>query len=515
VARRYSTRTSVPKQGYAMARPLGPTFRWGIYTRRSAYNREVVDGRVVLSEESTETQWHEVASHIKANNLGMNAVTYTEVVSAYDETKKRPEYLNALDDLAKGRIDGLAMFSLDRLFRRNKDYREVQDVLKKTGGRILALKDNINTGSEQSFADGIVMDIRARSAEEESRKISVRVIAAHGRRARQGKTHKSSVRGFGHSADYRKVVPAEVELIYEAVQRIADGESLGVICRDWTARKVKTPTGRTHWYAEVLRRTLLSPRMVAKREHLGTLYDLQGVPPIFSAETWANVQILLNNDYMGPVRRAERAPMPHLLSGIAHCGVCQSTVSVNHSGKRSTLVYQCRPHFSGDTSACGKISVVASMAESRVREEALAFISDHQRVRALLRRYASGPELDAIHERIDQLSDSLLALGQALNPPPGVPRMDMALYFEQVGAIEEERAELNRSLAVTREAGLIQELLTFEDADKEWDARSQDWQRTMLKLVTASIVIEPVGKASATPGRNSFRAERVRVAFAT
>jgi hypothetical protein len=158
--------------------------------------------------------------------------------------------------------------------------------------------------------------------------------------------------------------------------------------------------------------------------------------------------------------------------------------------------------------------VVAHYAEARVREEVIAFISDHERVRALLRRYASGPELDAIHERIDQLSDSLLALGAALNPPPGVPRMDQTIYFAQVTAIEEERAELNRSLAVTREAGLIQELLAFEDAGKEWDARSQDWQRTILKLITASIVIEPVGKASATPGRNVFDPERVKVTFA-
>jgi DNA invertase Pin-like site-specific DNA recombinase len=496
-----------------MARPLGPTFRWGIYTRRSAYNREVVDGKVVLSEESTETQWREVASHIKANNLGIIAVTYTEVESAFNEKKKRPEYENALDDLARGRIDGLACYKLDRLIRRNRNYREVQDVLQQTGGRLLALKDNINTGSEQSFADGFMLDFLARSAEQESRNISVRVISAHGRRARQGKTSRSSVRGFGHSADYKKTVPAEIKLLEEAITRIAAGETLGAICRDWTARKVKTPTGSTHWHSHVLRRLLLSPRMVAKRQHLGVLYDLQGVPPIFNQETWANVHVLLNNDYMGPVRRAERAPIPHLLSGIALCGLCRETLATNSSGKRSTLVYACRPHFEGDTSACGKVSVVASMAEARVREEVLAFISDHERVRALLRRYASGPELDATHDRIDQLSDSLLALGAALNPPPGVPRIDMAFYFEQVSAIEAERAELNKSLAVTREAGLIQELLTFEDAGKEWDAHSQDWQRTILKLVTASIVIEPVGKASATPGRNVFRGERVVVEF--
>ena len=75
-------------------------------------------------------------------------------------------------------------------------------------------------------------------------------------------------------------------------------------------------------------------------------------------------------------------------------------------------------------------------------------------------------------------------------------------------------------MAVTREAALLAEVLGFEDAEKEWASRSLHWQRSILKLVTESIVIEPRGKLLSKddpryqPGFNAFDPERMRVTFA-
>src|SRR5215207_4843990 len=90
-----------------------------------------------------------------------------------------------------------------------------------------------------------------------------------------------------------------------------------------------------------------------------------------------------------------------------------------------------------------------------------AQLSDRWIPAKLLRR-AAGPELDAIHDRIAELSDSLHALAQALNPPPGVPRMPLQTYYEQAAIIEAERQELHRRMAVTREAALLAEVLSVE-----------------------------------------------------
>jgi hypothetical protein len=110
-----------------------------------------------------------------------------------------------------------------------------------------------------------------------------------------------------------------------------------------------------------------------------------------------------------------------------------------------------------------------------------------------------------------------LALANALNPPPGVPRMPLPVYYEQMSVIEAEREQLHRRLAVTRQAAMLAEVLTFENAAREWDNRPLHWQRAILKLVTKRIVVEPRGKGGGprdAAGRSLFDAERIKVDFA-
>jgi hypothetical protein len=98
--------------------------------------------------------------------------------------------------------------------------------------------------------------------------------------------------------------------------------------------------------------------------------------------------------------------------------------------------------------------------------------------------------------------------------------MPLQTYYEQAAIIEAERQELHRRMAITREAALLAELLSFEDAAHEWRTRSLHWRRQILRLVTSSIVIEPRGKLLAKddpryqPGFNAFDPERVHITFA-
>jgi hypothetical protein len=256
-----------------------------------------------------------------------------------------------------------------------------------------------------------------------------------------------------------------------------------------------------------VRRILTSARMVGKREYGGKLYVGDGVPPIFDEETWERICAAIKGraNVVGP-------RVTHLLSSIGLCDVCERTVS-GHAPGKGKWTYVCRPHFEGD-GACRKISILGERADAIVREQVVAFLADHERVNALLREQTQGPDADALHARINELSESLFALGQALNPPPGVPRMTLSTYYEQAKIIEAERQELHRRLAVTREAAILIEVLEFEDAGAEWDRRPLEWKRTILRLLTKRIAIEPRGKGSVIPGKNTFDPTRVKIEFA-
>jgi site-specific DNA recombinase len=502
-------RTNTRSRGlWPLSAEPGPGFRWGAVLRRSRLNADGTEG-------STARQERAIQDYLKAQDMGRVVAFYTDIASAYDEKAKREDYTNALADLKAGRIDGLIAWKVDRLTRRRSQARKLLTLIEECGGRLATVIEGIDTAdpAKREITE-IALAIYAGSAESESEAIGERVSLMHLDRARKGLIQPSSVRPFGHSDDWRSLVPAEVKVLHEAAERLFGGEASFSVAADFTAREIPKPSGKTNWNSHVLRRMLLSPRMIGKREYGGTLYELEGVPPIFDQETWEKLCAVLakRGTRSGPVET-------HLLSSIALCGICKRTLASATSGRKSVKTYVCRPRFEGDD-ACRKISVSASHAEVRVAALMVEFLADKERVNKLLRKHASGPELDAIHDRIAELSDSLHALAEALNPPPGVPRMPLQTYYEQAAIIEAERQELHRRMAVTREAALLAEVLSVEWTLEEWEARPLHWRRTVLGLVTESIVIEPRGKLLAKddpnyqPGFNAFDPERVRITFA-
>ncbi|HTE70747.1 MAG TPA: recombinase family protein [Actinomycetes bacterium] len=470
----------------------------------------------MLVEESRHRQEGSIFEHVQRNGLGVIVGVYSEIVSAYDPRAKRTEYENAIDDLRAGRIDGLIVWKLDRLTRRRSEKRRILNVLEECGGRLYSIVEGLDTAdpTKREITE-IALAIYIGNAEAESEAIGERVSLMHLDRARKGLVQPSSVRPFGHSDDWRALVPAEVKVLHEAAERLFAGEASFSIAADFTVREIPKPSGKTHWNSNVLRRMLLSPRMVGKREYGGTLYELEGVPPIFDEETWEKLCAVLAK------RGARSGPVEtHLLSSIALCGVCNRTMASSISGRKSVKTYVCRPRFEGDQ-ACRKISVSTSHAEQRVSELVIAFLADKERVSKLLLRSADPEQVAKIQTREAELTTALNDLDKArFAPPPGVPRMSDERYYELVATIEAERQELHRRLVVTREASILNEVLQFEDAAHEWETRSLHWRRTVLKLVTKSIVIEPRGKLLAKddpryrPGFNAFDPERVRITFA-
>lgn len=94
--------------------------------------------------------------------------------------------------------------------------------------------------------------------------------------------------------------------------------------------------------------------------------------------------------------------------------------------------------------------------------------------------------------------------------------MDLRLYWQMVKEVEEERAGLQRSIAVTRESSILAETLAFGDVAEEWRGRPLEWRRAIIKLCVGRIVVEPVGKTTgAQKGRSGFALDpgRVRMKF--
>jgi DNA invertase Pin-like site-specific DNA recombinase len=489
----------------------GEGFRWIGLARRSAYTRKRVRGedgveRVVLTEESTARQEDSIFEHVEQHKMGVIVDVFPEIVSAYKKGAKRNGLDDALEAIRSRRADGIIVWKLDRLCRRRSDMRRIITFLEDQGACLYSIKDGIDTADpNKKEITEFILNFLTGAAEAESRSIGERVSLMQADRHKKGLVWRGKSRGFGHAENRKDLVDEEVKLLHEAGERLVAGEAANAIAEDWRKRGVTTAEGNP-WRGEVLRRTLLQPRMVGKRDYMGERCRLAGVEPIFEEDEWERVCFAIK-------RRTHRSgPQEvHLLSNIALCGVCQVELT-SSKPQQWKHAYVCKRR-EGNRNACGKLSVIADYADKRVDEEIIAFLANRERVNALFLQYAEGPESEAIEARIIELTANKRRLGQALNLPPGIEPMDLDLYYEEVAKIDAERTRLRQRQAVTREARFLQEVLESEDPTQEWAARPLLWKRKLLGLVTKRIIIEPRGKGSVVPGVNVFDPNRVRVEF--
>jgi site-specific DNA recombinase len=475
--------------------------------RRSTLNQDGTEG-------STERQRLALTNHIKTNNMGRIVWTYKDVASAYDEKAKRPEFDNAMLDLRVRRIDGIASWRPDRLVRRVSQFRQVMIDLEKSQGRLLFLKPMvIDTADTENLAfTTIFLDFLVAFAQMEAEATADRMVSWHEERARKGLPNRSQVRPFGHTLEWFALVPAEAELLNDAARRIIAGDNRFAICKQWEDSNIPTVMGK-RWHGETLKHILVSPRMVGKRlGNDGVLHDLPDVPPILDEETWERVRHALNN---GQSRQGGRAPRRQL-SNLMVCGNCQTPIVGNVEGPHSRETYVCRKRHAYPN-ACGGVSALVAHVDGEVANQVCEFLSDRERVSTLLRQHAKGAELDALHDRQEELGASLVALeDDRYHPPRGMKPLPADRYWTRRAQIEAEQDELNRRLAVTREAALLTETMGADWTLELWGEQDLAWRRSILKLVTLSITLHKAPKRGTRSGLygSEFDPERVRVTFA-
>jgi len=445
--------------------------------------------------------------------MGVIVQTYKDIASAWKPGVLRPNYKNALVDLASGAIDGIAVLSIDRLIRRKDQIRPVLDALEALGGRLLSLEDELDTADDRPDSDTELRlrDLVAR-AERESARTSERMKLMAKHRARRGLHQPSSNRPFGHTVDWFGLVPQEVELIHEAARRVVEGESIYAICRDWTSRGVSTTTGVTRWSNDKLKYILTSARMVGKRKFEGRCVDLIAVPAILPEELWRQIC-----EKLATPESRRRDPKARQLSNIALCGICGSTLIGDVESDTGAPIYVCKRRPAMPI-ACGGINARAAGADARVDEEVVAFLNDEQRVMTLLRQHtADAAQMAAIDARYAELQDRKMALEEAaFCPPAGFERLPQQRYWELRAQIEQEQEQLQRGRVMNRELDPLKQAANQAWTVQRWHATPLNDRRAIIKLVTERIEIAAPARRGARKGEvgERFDPERVKVKLA-
>ena len=438
--------------------------------------------------------------------------------SAYRKGGSRPAFRDLMADVMAGTVDVVVVDRLDRLTRDPGDDWAVQTALGEAGA-MLEVVSGAGSLDPSKVDDRLLQGINALVGWRESAEKAKRLRLKEATKAQRGDHHGR--RGFGHNHDRSATIPAEADLIREAVDRVLAGEAVPAIVRDWTHRGVTTagqaggctcdecPSSTQvvnggRWYPTTLTQVLRQPRLMGARVHNGTITVPDAFAPIIDPDTYERLQAALDRRPGGSANA--RRPRNRLLGGLLVCGKCGVGM---RSGFGAPMADGKRPpRFACPTKAnggCGSMAVFDHNAEPVVVDALFDYLGSDEFGRALDRQQAATRDVDvkATTDDLRAARARLVDLGDML----AAGELDRAEYKRLRDRVTADVDRLETDLATVSPAAPAA-TLDADDLRDRWEVMTFEERRTVLEAVVDRVTVNP------SPVRGGpFRPERLDVRF--
>ena len=408
--------------------------------------------------------------------------------------KARPAYQEMLNDIRIGTIDAVVVWHLDRLTRHPKELEEFFDV---TDGADVSEFGSCSGDIDLSNPDGqftarVLSSVARKESDDKSRRIRRKAEEI----AKAGRVGGGGTRPFGYNDDRMTVRADEAALIREAAKRVLQGEAIGGIIRDWTARGVKTVTTKP-WRTTVLRNLLISPRIAGLRQHQGEVIGPAVWEGIIDESTHRQLVAILTD----PSRRTARRTRRYLLTGgLARCGECGAAlVARPRDDGRRRYICAKGPNYIG----CGHTYILTQFLDDQVQEEVFAVLDDPGLLEAL-----NAAEDDTDMTTIfDDIRADEAALEQLATDHYASQLITRPEFLAARDVIEHRLIGNRARLAVNTSHRVLIDLPTSQDTLQEaWNQADVSWRRALIGSVVESVVVH-----RGVRGRNFHDPSRVDI----
>lgn len=408
-------------------------------------------------ETSTTTQEARCREYAIAKGWEVHSIYMDRGKSAFNGGR-RPEHDRLMADIEAGVINAVVVWKLDRWSRSASEWYQLWDRLTAERCAWASVTDQFDTSTRMGKA---MVGVVALFAELESGIKSERITEWHRHRSAAG-TAPAALAGFGFRRTGGKLHPVKKEaaLVAAAAESLLGGASIRSIVREWNRRGIKTRHGNT-WEATAFRKTLTSPTMIGCRMLDGVLVEGEW-EPILDRDAWQAVRAL----FADPTRRVTTDNHRKLLSGIVHCSRCGHKMQMQTSVKGPR--YSCRVPYA-TTGPCGRVSILASIADNYMKEAMIAVVGD-------------GLPALAIHDpaEVGRLEEELSALASDY----GAGAISRAEWQAARVGIE---ARLNEAIDRARTSRIA---VPANLADV-WDKLTVEERRSIILAVVETVTIEP------------------------
>jgi DNA invertase Pin-like site-specific DNA recombinase len=458
--------------------------RVGIYTRISS-DDDTVKGLGVARQEK----------HCRAFAT-VQGWKVTEVYCDNDRSasngKPRPEFDRLVADQVAGKFDRILVYSQERLVR---DALEREQLIKLFDQHNIPSFETCKGPVDLDTAQGqLIFRVTGAFDSHYPKYLTQLVINKKAELAESG-AYGGGTRPFGYRVVNKqlRIDESEADLVREAAQRLIDGESLGLVCREWNEAGVRTPRGNP-WRVGSLREMLIGPRVAGLRQHRGEIIGDAAAPALLDRETWNELRAVFSQHTGRNDARAK------LLTGLLVCGKCGAKMNARNNNEQPA--YGCRGNLDRPGS-CGRVSIKATEVEQFVQEAFFGQYRDRRLAEALTHPDASEDERIVAEGEAEQLELTKLYKEKRISRAEW-----LALRDGFQADIDAARARLygaDNARLLTEVAGELAEGGPLEAA---WPSYPLAKQRRILGVFVDRIVVDP-----AVRGRNRFDADRIHITW--
>ncbi len=242
---------------------------------------------------------------------------------------RRPEFQKLMKDAAKGHVQLVVCWKVDRFARNRYDSAMYKARLKKYGVRVIYAKESIPEGPEGILLESVLEG----SAEYYSANLAQNIKRGMHANALECKVNNGRLPlGLCKGPDGRYAIePAGAALVREIFAMYIDGMSPTEICADLNSRGFRTSRG-VAYNKNSLRTILRNERYVGVYKYADVRIE-GGIPAIITRETFDMAQEIIAKNARTPA--ASWSHVDYLLTGRLFCGRCGSAM-VGESGTSKT-----------------------------------------------------------------------------------------------------------------------------------------------------------------------------------
>ncbi len=402
--------------------------------------------------------------------------------------RKRPVYTQMLRDAREGLIDGIVVYSIDRLTRRIAELTHFLEVQKEHGFSFATTE-----GEDTATANGrMILTIKGAVAQQETERMSERINGSLLQRREKGKPHAGGSRlfGFKEGSNLQKLEPKEADAIRLGARMLTDEQKTpGDVARAWNEEGLRTPEAGTAWDIQKVKRVYRSERIGGIVTYKGQDIGDSIYPHPLTRQEWENVQAALDARSRPAGKGAGKRK--HLYSGFLKCGHCQSTMRIQWATIQGRTFRRTFCHSgqvgAGGERGCGKVNRRYDWIEERLNAVVKA---------ALMKRRPQPQTAPAedVSEEIKVLEERIRGL-RGRWKEGGLEDED---YFDSLTHL---RSDL-QTLRAREAAAVVRESRTETDALAVWrdeDMQNLERRRAIVASVISSVDVYSVGRGRKKP----------------